>query len=97
MSGEGYKDRTFYDWLGAQRPRRDDVGRFAQEAWAESAFPRNVANEDDLVNYMEGRGAHEDAIETAREAWEEFGSEATRFTPSDEVADWDDEVDERRP
>jgi uncharacterized protein YozE (UPF0346 family) len=94
--GEGYKDRTFYEWLGEQRPRRDQVGTFATGAWADAGFPKGVASEGDLVSYMEGRGAREDAIEIAREAWQEYGEGATQFTPSEERADWDEDEDERR-
>ncbi|MEX2219035.1 MAG: YozE family protein [Phycisphaerales bacterium] len=91
-----YKERTFYDWLGEQRPRRDGIGTWARGVWEDTGFPRGVSSEADLVSYMEGRGAHGDAIETAREAWEEFGTGATAYTPPDEIVDWEGDEDDRR-
>jgi uncharacterized protein YozE (UPF0346 family) len=96
MAGDSYKERSFYEWLGEQRPRRDDIGKFARGVWEDVHFPKGVGSEGDLVTYMEGRGSHEDAVETAREAWEEFGVEATQFTPGEDRADWDQDEDERR-
>ena len=91
MAEGSYKERSFYDWLGEQRTRPDDIGKFAKGVWADVHFPRALASEKDLVGYMEKRGAHEDAVETAREAWEEYGDSATEYTPSDQMVDWDDD------
>lgn len=87
----------FYDWLMRQRARGDRVGELARWAIADPAFPRETSAHDDLVEYMRGRGAREDAVEAAREAWEEFGAEATDYTPPDQIVDvpdeaWDEEI-----
>lgn len=39
--------------------------------------------------------ASEDAVETAKEAWEAFGAGAADYTPPDQVVDWDDEDQQR--
>lgn len=92
----GYRERSFYEWLGDQRSRRDDIGRFARDVWDDVHFPRGLNSETDLVRYMQTRGAGADAIEAAREAWEEFGEEATTYTPPDQIVDWDRDEDEDR-
>ena len=87
---------TFYDWLGLQRGRDDRVGDLARQAWEDEGFPREGRASLDLVEFMRSRGAHEDDLETAREAWEEYGGYAADFTPTDEVVDWDREEEDRR-
>lgn len=91
-----WSEKSFYDWLIRQRDRHDPVGDFAKDAWQDAAFPRRVASEADLVGYMEGRGAHEDAVVAARDAWEEFGEAATEFVNPDEVVDADEADEDRR-
>jgi uncharacterized protein YozE (UPF0346 family) len=82
-------DKIFFDWLSEQRERHDPVGDFARDAWQDAQFPRCVSSREDLITYMENRGAREDAREAAREAWDEFGAGATDYIPPDEVVDWD--------
>jgi len=86
-------ERAFNDWLEKQRDRNDPVGDFANDAWQDENFPPSVGSERDLVAYMEQRGAEEDAVEAAREAWIEFGEHATEFVHPDEAVDWN--VDDR--
>ncbi len=91
----GWGEKQFYEWLGQQRDRHDPVGSFATDAWQDAGFPRAVESESDLVSYMEGRGAHENAIEAAREAWAEFGDAAEEFVDADSIVDWDAQDDDR--
>lgn len=88
-------EQQFYDWLGRQRDRHDPVGSFAKDAWQDANFPRTMASGDDLVSYMQSRGAQEDAVEAAREAWQEFGTSAQEFEDADHIVDWDG-LDEER-
>lgn len=89
-------EKQFYEWLGKQRDRRDPVGSFANDAWQDAQFPRSVESGQDLVDYMHTRGAREDAIEGAKEAWVEFGGSAEDFIQPDEIVDWDELDEERR-
>lgn len=88
-------DKAFFEWLSEQRERRDTVGGFARDAWQDVQFPRGVSSRQDLITYMESRGAREDAREAAKEAWEEYGEGATDYIPPEEIVDWD--ADEEEP
>lgn len=89
-------EKQFYEWLGGQRERRDPVGSFANDAWQDADFPREVSSVQDLVDYMHGRGAREDAVEAAKEAWTEFGAAAEDYVHPDNIVDWDGLDEERR-
>jgi uncharacterized protein YozE (UPF0346 family) len=91
----GWGEKMFYEWLTEQRDRHDPVGDFARDAWQDAQFPHGVSSRQDLISYMESRGAREDAREAAREAWDEYGAGATDFTPPDQIVDWEGEDDER--
>ncbi len=89
-------EKQFYEWLGRQRERHDPVGSFANDAWQDAQFPRALESGQDLVEYMHGRGAKEDAVEAAKDAWVEFGGSAEDFIQPDEIVDWDELDEERR-
>ncbi|MBX3357373.1 MAG: hypothetical protein KF745_02995 [Phycisphaeraceae bacterium] len=87
-------EKHFFTWLSEQRDRHDPVGAFAKDAWQDAAFPRGVSSGQDLITYMESRGAKQNAVEAAKEAWIEFGGAAEDFTKPDDAVDWNEPDEE---
>lgn len=62
----------FYTWLMSQKGRDDPVGDMAEDAARDRSFPKSVTSLRQLTGYLTNKGACQEAIEAAREAWREF-------------------------
>jgi uncharacterized protein YozE (UPF0346 family) len=64
---------SFYDWLIKQKNLRTSLGGFARESTRDSAFPRDVASLDALLEYLQATpGRSPQAIAVARAAYRTY-------------------------
>ena len=62
---------TFNKYLKKQIGRNDTIGDLAEDARRDAQFPP-VNSLKALVRYLESRGACDDAVDAARDAWKEY-------------------------
>ena len=62
---------TFNKYLKSQLGRNDPIGDLAEDALGDKQFPP-VNSLKALVSYLESRGACDDAVDAARDAWKEY-------------------------
>jgi hypothetical protein len=60
---------TFFEWLGQQVERQDDVGAFARYAVRDRAFPRHVRRLGDILLRYEGMPIQRIGAKRAHRAW----------------------------
>jgi uncharacterized protein YozE (UPF0346 family) len=60
---------VFYQWLLAQRERRDDVGRFAVLASQDKTFPRRSHRLFRLLRYYSTQPQMRQALKQAHAEW----------------------------
>ena len=62
---------TFNEYIKNQLGRNDSIGDLAEDARRDAQFPP-VNSLKSLINHLESRGACDDAVDAARDAWKEY-------------------------
>lgn len=60
---------TFYEWLGQQAERQDDVGAFARSALRDRVFPREVNKLGLLLSRYDGLPERRELVKIAHREW----------------------------
>ena len=65
-------DRSFYNWLMTNRNTvsAHEIQQFANNAFLDSAFPKQSTNFDDISNYLEENTTYLISMTTFDKAWD---------------------------
>ena len=64
---------SFYDWLIKQKPQRTPLGEYARTAARDKAFPRDVASQEALLEYVRvAANGSSQAVVMARTAYQTY-------------------------
>lgn len=59
-------------WLQAQRGRNDAVSDFADDVIDDPDWPKDAESLEEILGYLQERGASENVLDAAQRAWGEF-------------------------
>ncbi|MEC2078089.1 YozE family protein [Metabacillus fastidiosus] len=66
--------KSFYHYLMKYRhPKpKDDISKFANDAYDDHSFPKSSVSYNELSTYLELNGSYMKSMSTFDEAWEEY-------------------------
>ncbi|HZH58531.1 MAG TPA: YozE family protein [Metabacillus sp.] len=69
--------KSFYHYLMKYRhPKpKDELSKFANDAYVDHGFPRNTDNYDEISSYLEMNGHYLKSMTVFDDAWERFQNE----------------------